>query len=198
MSSTRIWWHRFGSLAIPGSSSTQRYEDGTTVTPHSSAAAAFAAAAKDGLTWRHVFIQPDENVCVVGLPFPPEGGLRDCVGPSTSSSSSDATCTTTGAGLRRFLQAAVSQLSTSLARSGRTLDILKPTPASSASSSGAFDSVALAKSIEQCLLQFATKVQATEIHSVVSRGDPWSSDADAALRAAASQVGVSKSSRIVV
>ncbi len=180
----RLWLHRFGSLSVPGSVG-QGYDV-------FSSAAALAAA--DGLTWRHVWVDSAWDSPSSSSSHSPSSSLSGSAragrwgltalhpeGPLGSVQGVGPAC---GSGFDRFMSAAINQLRASLEKAGRTLEVVRASSSSSSSSSS------FSSSTTEALLAYAKKCGATEIHSVMCR-DPWSAEADAALRSAAAQVGVS-------
>lgn len=176
---TRVWLHRFGSLSDPSQSSIL------------SSAAALTGA--DGITWKHLFVDPENGV--LGLAVAPDGQLAECSGPPVAATSTSAGSSgnhrfnnprttsggkpcTNGFAFNRFIAAGVNQLEQSLKALGRSLDIVN----CGHESTDAVDSI----------ISYARRAGATEVHSVVSR-DPWTAEADFKLRTAAQQHGVSVS-----
>lgn len=164
------------------------------------------------------------NYTPLGLPTVPEGILNTCFGPvvslpygsqlSPSSSSGSATTSVKnnnegtvlpvispymGYGFSMFLNAAVSQLQSSLQSIDRQLDILTTVlPTSSSSSTSSTNSLNNQSSsiphsnvtaTLELIIQYAKQHKATEIHTIMSR-DPWTMETDFLLRTLASQSNI--------
>ena len=168
--SARVFWHRWGSLSVPG------------LSPGNGSAAASSASmvSSNDLAWTHIIIDTIDG-SVPGLdagPLCEDGGsLASAEAALRTESSGGGSDPGAGyKGLAAVLAAAASGLETSLSSAGRVLTRIPVASARGRSSHAA-------------LLAAAIAVGATELHTVVSR-DPFVSSDDSELRAFALSKGV--------
>jgi hypothetical protein len=218
---TRVWLHRWGSLAVPGAAAAAGPE------PPSSSAAAHYFSAADGVVWRHVLVEVDGGRAALGLGL---GGGAAAAAAASASAAAAAAAAAAGegaaaaaapgaapgaAGSAASSSSSSSSSSASASASAAGGAAAEPLPGGGTLGRGlrAFIAAATAQLEAQlaqrgraldrtrctslqaapaALIAFARACGAHEVHAIASR-DPWALEADAALRQQAAAEGIAVS-----